>query len=557
VGLTRHSLGVTLVLVGCGGDASQSSDEATSSATASDDAGADASSSDGGAGEGEVCAVGEPAPLRRLTATEYRNTVRDLLGIDASDLVADFPVDASVAGFANNAAVQTLQLGHARSYQAAAEAIANRLLADAERRDAVVGCVPASPGDDCVRAFVERLVHSAYRRPAETTDVEALVALAQSVEDPWGGVALVVRAVLQSPRFLFRVERPREPAPDDPNGAPLLDGHEIATRLSYLLWQSSPDAWLLERAADGSLADAEGVVAVAREALERAAVDDALAEFATGWLRLGALDDLGRDPARFPEWTPSLRAAMRDEAIALVRAGARDHGLLGAYTIASVWVTPELATIYGLPAPDGDGLVEVDVAGDPDRGGLLTTAAVLAVTTPTDVTSPVRRGVFVYDALLCSPLPPPPPGTAGELPPPDEVAKIDALEQHRSDPACAGCHDLLDPIGLGLERYDALGRVRMLDEGGHPVAEHGTVPGLPDGSFAGGVELGERLRAMPEAQRCVATQVFRWAMGRSETADDACVLDQLAAVVAETDGDYAELVAALVASDAFRRRPSP
>jgi len=547
----RRSFALVLALAACGEDGPHTDEVAAESSSASGDTAADSGSS-GADGEGDACVGGEAAPLRRLTATEYGNTVRDLLGIDATDLVADFPIDATVSGFANNATVQSLQLGHARAYQSAAEAIAERLLADPELRDTAVGCTPSAPDDDCVRAFVERFVGAAYRRPADPVDVDALVGLAGSAADPWGGVALVVRAVLQSPRFLFRVERGLE---DPDGGAPLLDGHEVATRLSYLLWQSTPDAWLLERAADGSLADAEGVVAVAREALEREAVDSALTELATGWLRLADLDDLGRDPSRFPEWTPSLRAAMRDEAVAMVRAGAREHGLLAMYTLPIAWVTPELAAIYGLSVPAGEATTEVDLGDDPDRGGVLTTAAVLAVTTPTDVTSPVRRGVFVYDALLCSPLPPPPEGVAGELPPPGEVAKIDALEQHRSDPACAGCHDLVDPIGLGLERYDAIGRLRTMDEGGNAVPEYGRVPGLAGGDFAGGVELGERLRTMPEASRCIATQVFRWAMGRSETSEDACVLDELAAVVAQTDGDYAELVGALVASDVFRRRP--
>jgi hypothetical protein len=523
-------------------------EDAAAGATTTDD-GEDATIDDGGSSDStgagvDACGGGPAAPLRRLTTTEYRNSIRDLLGVDASDLTAEFPIDATVAGFANNSTAQAFQLDHARAYESAATAIAQRLVDDADLRASVVGCTPAAPADGCVREFVERFAATAWRRPVEASAVDALVELAAEGEDGWAGVALVVRAVLQSPHFLFRVERHQE-----------LDGWEIAARLSYLLWQSTPDAGLLARAADGSLADAQGVVAAANEALARAEVDDALADFASGWLRLAALDDIARDPARYPEWTPSLRTAMRDEAIALVRAGAREHGLLSIYTLRRAWIDDELAEIYGLPSPGDADAIEIDVTDVPDRGGLLTTAAVLALTTPTDVTSPVRRGAFVLDALLCTPPPPPPPGAVGELPPPEMLPKAEALAQHRADPSCAGCHDLMDPIGLGLERYDALGRVRTHDEGGWPVVLAGTVPGVEAGEFGGGVELGERLRELPAARRCVATQMFRWAMGRSETPEDACVLDELEAVVAETDGDHAALVAALVASDAFRFRP--
>ncbi len=539
--VTRCTFVLAAAIVACG----RADDDAPIDATATDDdddsASDDASSSDSGTGGDAACVGGEPAPLRRLTTTEYRNTVRDLVGIDATELVATFPIDATVAGFANNSATQAFQLDHARAYESAATAIAERLIADEDLRASVVGCSPAAADDACVREFAERFASAAWRRPVEPDAVDALVELAAGGSDGWSGVALVVRAVLQSPRFLFRVER-----------GPELDGWEIAARLSYLLWQSTPDAELLARAADGSLDGVDGVVAAAGDALTRGDVDGALADFASGWLRLAMLDDLARDPSRYPEWTPSLRAAMKAEAIAIVRAGAREHGLSSIYTLRRAWVDDELAALYGVPGP-GD-TTEIDVSDVPDRGGLLTTAAVLALTTPTDVTSPVRRGAFVLDALLCTPPPPPPEGAVGELPPPEALPKDEALAQHRADPSCAGCHDLMDPIGLGLERYDALGRVRTHDEGGWPVVTVGAVPGLDDGEFGGGVELGQRLQALPAARRCVATQMFRWAMGRSEAPEDACVLDELEAVVESTDGDHAALIKALAATDAFRFR---
>ncbi len=160
--------------------------------------------------------------------------------------------------------------------------------------------------------------------------------------------------------------------------------------------------------------------------------------------------------------------------------------------------------------------------------------------------------MFVWEALLCSPLPPPPPGVVGELPPPAELPKQEALELHKSDPSCAGCHDMLDPLGMGLERYDALGRRRTTDEGGQPVIEQGYVPGLADGEFGGAGELSEHLGAMPQAHRCMATQVLRWSLGRTEAQEDACLLDAMEANVAQ--GDFGDLVETLVRSAEFRTR---
>ena len=480
-------------------------------ATEGDDGGSDES----GVAEEDPCGPGGATVLRRLTAAEYANSVRDLLGVDASDVAASFPADAAVNGFINNASVQSFLLQHARTYQDAAEGVAARLEPD------VLGC---SPDDACVRAFIESFAAAAYRRPADEVDVDGLVALAGEAQDPWGGALLVVRAVLQSPRFLFRAER-----------GETLDGWEIATRLSYFLWQTTPNPWLRERAADGSLDTAEGVAEVAQQMLAEVAAVEALGELAVGWLRLDELEDVGRSPELFPQWSPELREAMRAETVALVV-----EATVGGGTLDDLFVRPP-----GEVAPPLDELY----GDETDRAGIVGTAAFLTLTTPSDITSPVRRGMFVWDALLCSPLPPPPPGVVGELPPPQDIPKADALAQHRTDPQCSGCHELLDPIGLGLERYDALGRRRDLDEGGEPVIERGTVP-LPDGGeFGGAAELGAALAERPEARRCFATQVFRFAQGRTETEDDACTLDAL-----QDAEDFPTLVEALVTSGAFRNR---
>ena len=545
------ALALGIALGGCRDDAASADVDPDGGSTGDDDDGGDGGGSDDGGDTGEsddpdeqACAPEIPTPLRRLTAAEYVHSVEDLLGVDAGDVVAALPVDATVHGFSNNASVQSFLLAHARAYQDAAEAVADRFVANG------LECTPApgDPSDPCLRGFIETFAGAAYRRPPDEHSVDGLAELAASTEstEALAGVALVVRAVLQSPRFLFRVER------GIPDGDRIrLDGWEIATRLSYLLWQTTPDPWLLQHAADGSLDTAEGVAMVAAQMLEQPAIDRSLAELSRGWLRLDLLDDASRPPGTYPQWSPALREAMRAEVAAMMRDAAVGPGTLAdLWTGRTAWVDAQLAELYDLPAPAGDGLQPVTLPDGDDRGGLLGTAAFLALTTPSDITSPVRRGMFVWDAILCTPLPPPPDDAVGELPPPGPMTKAEALEQHRSDPACSVCHDLLDPIGLGLERYDALGRRRTLDEGGAPVEQVGAVPLDEPRSFGGAAELGAILGDLDQTRRCFATQVFRFSHGRTETPDDACTIHALR----DAGDDFPALVRALVTSDAFRFR---
>ena len=508
-----------------------------------DSAGGDDDTGEPEAPDPDACVPAVPTPLRRLTAAEYVHSVQDLLGVDARDVVTSLPVDATVHGFSNNASVQSFLLSHARAYQDAAETVAERFVAGPD-----LDCTPVAgdPTDACLRGFIEGLVTAAFRRPPDAATVDELAELAASSEstEPLAGVSLVVRAVLQSPRFLFRVER------GIPDGDRLrLDGWEIATRLSYLLWQTTPDPWLLQHAADGPLDTAEGIAMVAEQMLAQPELDRSLAALSRGWLRLDLLDDASRPPAEFPQWSPALREAMRAEVTAMVR-DAASGSLADLWTGRTVWVDAQLAELYDLPAPMGEGLQPVVLPEDDDRGGLVGTAAFLALTTPSDITSPVRRGMFVWDAILCSPLPPPPDDAVGELPAPGATTKAEALEQHRSDPACGVCHDLLDPIGLGLERYDALGRRRVLDEGGAPVIEDGAVPLDEPIPFGGAAELGAILGDLDQTRRCFATQVFRFSHGRTETPEDACTIHALR----DAGDDFGEVVRTLVTSDEFRYR---
>jgi len=471
------------------------------------------------------------APLRRLTASEYRNTVLDLLGVDASELIASFPTDPRIHGFDNNAAAQAIGLAHVSRYQAAAEWIAAEILDDPQP---TLGCDPAQIA--CRDAFIDQRMPLLWRRPLTEPERIRLRELAESVPDgaPRSGLGLVIRAALQSPHLLFRPE----PGMEDGERT----GFEVATRLSYFLWRSAPGAQLHERVAAGELDSAQGVAEVARWMWSDPRAARGRAGLTEGWLRTERLETVVRDPQLYPEWSPELRTDLTQEVVAMVeRFATGEDDFLEVLVSPDLTLGPRSAPLYDAPQTSETQEISFD---DPWRGGVLSTAGVLALTSPGNVTSPVARGVWVRDAILCEPLPPPPsdveidPTTAqGE----DKAAQ---LEAHRSDPSCAGCHSLVDPIGLGLERYDALGRLRVIDELGQPASTMGSVAGLEDSEFEGAQALGERLRQAPQTRTCLATQMLRWAHGRSETEADACVLAS-ATEAFEAEGHLEDLAVAI------------
>ncbi|MCA9705297.1 MAG: DUF1592 domain-containing protein [Myxococcales bacterium] len=522
--LTKTTLGVALLLASAcyeGPGAGPSDPEADPEAEGTSEGGETDDDALDAACEGSTLAL---PPLRRLTPQEYRNTVLDLLGIDAAELVATFPEDPRIDGFDNNAAAQAMGLAHVTRYQAAAEWIAAQALDDPEL---AFGCDPSAVA--CRDAFIDERVPLLWRRPLTDGERERLRALAEAAPDgdPRTGLGLVLRAVLQSPHLLLR------PEPGAAEGSPT--GFELATRLSYFLWRSAPDADLHQRAAAGELEDPDAVAELVRQMWADPRAARGRAGLAEGWLRADRLAAVVRDPALYPEWTPTLQQALADELVALVeRFATGEDDFLDVLTTAELPIDERTASLYGVPVPTTADPVSVP---GPWRGGLLSTAAVLALTTPGNVTSPVARGLWVREVMLCEPLPPPPAGVEVEpLDGADGQGKQAQLEAHRSDPACAGCHDRIDPIGLGLERYDALGRLRTHDEWGEPASELGRVEteGLDDPEFAGALRLGERLQQAPATRTCVATHVLRWAHGRSETASDACALEAAGARLEQT-----------------------
>ncbi len=526
--------------------------------------GAEGGGSDGGAVDPFCESETAPAPMThfvRLTHAQYDNTVRDLLGVTDGPSSA-FLGDTSVNGFSNNADQLTVTDRLARDYRRAAERIATDLLADAPRLAEVTGCAPGSDAEACASTFIDTFGRRAFRRPPTAEEHAAFLEIYRRGEGLYEagsaseqGLAFVVEAFLQSPSFLYRVELSSPPA-----GAEViaLDGWEVAARLSYMMWNSTPDDALLAAAQSGELDATEGIETHARRLLADARAADPVRDFHAQWLHMDRYSNIQKDPDSFPDYDPASPASMAAETMEFFRATILDgHGTYAdLMTSRTSYVDATLAEIYGLPGDFDDTPRAVEL--DPTtRSGFLTHPGFLAANAHLVETSPVHRGVFVQRQVLCAEIPDPPPGVDLELPPPDDSIRTtrQRVEHHTSPGQCAPCHEAINAAGFAFEGYDAVGALRDLDNG-EPVDTAASWPG-PDGetiAVTNAVDLIGQLAESPTAKRCYLTQWFRYASARAEADGDTCTLDGLHTSMLESDYDVQELLVALTQTVSFRYR---
>ena len=399
----------------------------------------------------------------------------------------------------------------------------------------------------CAQKFIATFGTRAFRRPPTTDQVNSLLAVYQDKlgrSDHAAALRLVLSAMLQSPYFLYR-----------PDSAPL-DTYALATRLSYFLWQTMPDVQLLERAHDGSLASNDVLLSEVKRLMADARFSDSVRSFYRQWLWLSKLDTLDKDTTLFPIFTPAVRAAMKEGTLSFVE----DLFHQDAPTYAELMTAPytfvnaDLAPLYGLSAT-GPGFVRIQPPSG-QRAGLLTQASLMSITSFADHSSPLHRGLFIRRQLLCNPVPSPPPNIPAAPKVDPNVSVRDRLAQHRVDPTCNACHSLMDPVGLGFEHYDAVGRWRTMD-GKFVVDATGQVTrsgdSTVDGPFDGALELAGKLAHSAQAERCMTEQSLRFAMGRPQTPAEACAVSALAKAFIDSGGDLKSLLLAIVQSDVFRQ----
>ena len=416
------------------------------------------------------------------------------------------------------------------------------------------------PGEAHATAALEMLrpfVGRAFRRPATFEELSRLVRLVEMVERDGSrfeeGMRLALTAVLTSPQFLFKVEVDR-PAAKGGAVEPVSD-HELATRLSYFLWSSMPDDQLFKLASLNTLHEDANLDAQVKRMLADPRAAALTENFAGQWLQIRNLRTVNPDPGRFPAFDDALRFAMQRETELFFESIVReDRSILDFLDINYTYLNERLAKHYGIKGVKGDEFRKVMLKGD-RRGGVLTQASVLTITSNPTRTSPVKRGRYILDQILGTPPPPAPPDVPElkESPKGDDDASLRVrMEQHRANPACASCHARMDPLGFGFENYDAVGAWRDLD-GKFPIDASGVLPGGK--AFKGSKGLRDQLKARKaDFARCLAEKMLTYALGRGLQYNDRCAVERIDVALDKDNNKFSRLVREVVKSEPFRKR---
>jgi hypothetical protein len=503
--------------------------------------------------------------VRRLTHSQYNNTVRDLLG-DHSRPAQRFPAEDFVDGFKNQLRHQGMPALLVETYSSAAE----RIALNAFRAGDINGLIPCKPTaptdvrcrDEFVRGFGLRVFRRPLRDPEFKRYAVAFSAQARSTGKFLEGARAVVEAMLQSPKFLFHVE-------SGPDGQSV--DYAVASRLAYLLWDTMPDKSLFDAAARRELRTPEGRERAARRLLDSPQASQSLDEFFSQWLRFDRVLNASKERRRYPEFGPELAAAMVEETRRLLQHLVwSDSNFMNLFTANYGFLNSELTALYKLPDPPGQ-FELVKFPAESRRAGLLGHASILASTAGPIETSPTARGIFVREQLLCQHVPPPPPNINTTLADPTEEKPLthrQRLAAHVENAACAACHKLMDPIGFGLENFDAIGRWRdkelivfVSSEGTRtpakrfelPLETGGEIAGIPKSTFSDARQLGAILAESPVCQECIVRQFFRYAYGRLETASDQETVHRLFVAFRDSGFKLKELLIGLVRSPEFVR----
>ncbi|HTM11639.1 MAG TPA: DUF1592 domain-containing protein [Bryobacteraceae bacterium] len=501
--------------------------------------------------------------VRRLTHSQYDNTVRDLLG-DYSRPATHFPPEDYVDGFKNQTRYQGMPPLLVDAYSTTAEKLATNAFRAGDI-NGLVPCKATGPGDiKCRDQFVRTFGGRAFRRPLRDDEFKRYAAAFSAQATATGkfleGARTVVEAMLQSPNFLFHLEA-------GPDGH-LVD-YDIASRLSYLLQNTMPDKLLMEAAAKGELRTPAGREKAARRLLDDPRARQSLDEYFDQWLRFDRVLNSSKEAKRFPEFSLEMAGNMVEETRRLLDHLVWDNqNFMELFTANYAYLSTDLATLYKLPPPSGE-FEMVKFPANSHRAGILGEASFLAANAGPTETSPTARGIFIREQLLCQNVPPPPPNVDTNLPEASEdkpLTRRQRMSNHEANPLCASCHRLMDPIGFGLESFDAIGRYRehetILIESPTgkrsadkkidlPLDTNGEVRGIPDSAFSDSVKLGQILSQSTVCQQCMVRQIFRYAYGRMETSADDDTIRQLFASFRDSGFHFKDLLIGLIKTPEF------
>jgi hypothetical protein len=501
----------------------------------------------------------EPASVAdrfpRLTHAQWEATVSDLFRMPApSGLSSTFQPDPALGRFDNNIARLGVNAGLWRDYQRAAESIAEQVVTD----PALFATLVPDPASLDAKQFVTSFGLRAFRRPLKEAEVtrytqlfDAAAAVFPEHDAATAGVRMVVQGMLQSPFFLYRTELSTRVS----EGAIPLDHYEVASRLSYLLWNTMPDDALFAAAKAGELGDAGGVREQANRMFDDPRTRTQFRRFHYQAFQISEYADIDKNTMTFPEWRTEIGAMMQEETLRFLDSVIEGDGTIGDMLLSTrAFVNADLANIYDVPGTFGDDFVEVQL--DPaKRAGLLTRAGFLARNATLDEPDPIHRGVFINLSVLCRPIVAPP-----DIPDMLERAGNTNREKVTSITGPGTCgegchHTIINPLGFAFENFDAVGAVRTTDNG-FPIDTAATYT-FVDGraiAFGNAIDLSQQLAASPEVHDCYTSNLFEFILGRDLLAVDKRVARDLAKVSLTEQLSIKELVLTVVASNTFRAR---
>jgi hypothetical protein len=528
------------------------------------DDGADgADGADGGGGTaddggGPGIAAGA-VPMRRMTRAQFVQSTRDLLQIPQWVPEAALPdegLNEEEFQLPNmvSATVTTTSLGYSRYRAVAKEAVGLALATDADMT-ARLGCTPTGAEDPCVREYLTLTAERAFSRavPADDAVLATLLDVVADGETRLGSVRLGLQwaliSLVQSPEYIYFF-----PA-EDPDAPGVMDDYSKARSISLMFRDSIPDEELLARARAGELSD-PAVVEAEIDRLIEEMIDDpsrrtAVERFFSEWWSSNVIEALGKDPTAFPEFDDDLKLAMKHELDAWLADILFDRRMDFRSVLVSdrLFVNDRLAALYGIEGEFGPELQATDLAADSPRSGLLTMGGFLSVMAHPALTSPAARGKFISERLLCLRIPPPPPNVDATIPPPEgPETKRERFERHTTDPTCAGCHALMDPSGLALEEFDAIGRFResetVVFDGQTYELDLDTTGQLGGVAFSNSREMSAVVAEDPNFAACVTRQLLRQSLGRELDDDQEAALDELVERFSDSDYDFLALMRA-------------
>lgn len=517
--------------------------------------GGDAPAGDSGIVRGEAPAIVPPAPaLRRLTQSQYENALEDLFQADLY-VPSNLEPDNEVEGlYSVGASTTSLSAYGVELYEAAAFDIAEQIIDEDALYAAVVPCEPASAGDeDCLAEVMAPLLSRAWRRPVTDEELDRVVLLGATIGADAGdfdtGLLYALAAMLQSPYFLYRQEHGEET--EDPDIRALTEW-ELASRLSFLLWNSIPDAELLEAAEAGELETDAGLETQARRMLAHERARDGIRNLFTEVFTLYELEELNKDPTVFTHASPELGPSAQEETLLVIEdiVLEQDTDFRELFVTQRTFVDRRLAALYSVAAPEEDGFGEIWLEEEGGRRGLFGQGSFLLLQSHPTSTSATKRGKFVRSKVLCQEIPSPPADVDTSIPEADATSPTlrERLQTHLEDPTCASCHQLTDHIGLGFENFDGMGRWRDT-ENGATIDPSGVLDGT---DFVDAWDLGAVVSEHPNLGPCFTQHVYRYSTGRLVADEEDALVDWLALGFQQNTYSFQELLVETILSDGFR-----